>query len=86
MKKREKCITVALPNRARYYIFNGVIYSVESRFQKQSEATVRTRFKRILENNFSAHLTDSGDNDKIRAEYVLDTVGEEDHADQNKTK
>ena len=42
--------------------------------------------KRFLENNFPAHLTNDGDNDKIKAEYVLDTVGEEDHADQNETK
>ena len=42
--------------------------------------------KRILENHFPAHLTDDEDNDKIKAEYVLDTVGEEDHADQNETK
>ena len=45
-----------------------------------------SNLKRFLENNFPAHLTNNGDNDKIKAEYVLDTVGEEDHADQNKKK
>ena len=40
------------------------------------------KFAKIIKNS-SAHLTEEIENDKIKAEYVLDTAGEENYADQN---
>ena len=37
----------------------------------------------MIENISPAHLTEENEDDKIKAEYVLDTAGEEDYADQN---
>ena len=42
-------------------------------------------YARIIEMS-AAHLQDSLDSDKIQAEYVLKSAGEEEYADQNQTE
>ena len=56
---------------------------MQSRFGKDSEHNIQSRFGRMIENISPAHLTEKNEDDKIKAEYVLDTAGEEDYADQN---
>ena len=43
------------------------------------------KFARIIEKS-AAHLQVEDDSDKIEAEYVLDSAGEEEYADQNQTE
>ena len=43
------------------------------------------KFARIIEKS-AAHLQVTPDSDKIEAEYVLDSAGEEEYADQNQTE
>ena len=72
----------------REYKFNDVTYIVEPRFQSFKEETItlpQEKFARIIEKS-AAHLQDATDRDTIKAEYVLDSAGEEDHADQNQTE
>lgn len=53
---------------------NGIKYELKGE---------QSRFGRMIENISPAHLTEENEDDKIKAEYVLDTAGEEDYADQN---
>ena len=72
----------------REYNFNNVTYIVEPRFQSLKDETFsmpQEKFVRIIEKS-AAHLQVSPDSDKIEAEYVLDSAGEEEYADQNQTE
>ena len=72
----------------REYNFNNVTYIVEPRFQslKDEKFTLpQEKFARIIEKS-AAHLQVAPDSDKIEAEYVLDSAGEEEYADQNQTE
>ena len=72
----------------REYNFNNVTYIVEPRFQSLKDEKVtmpQEKFARIIEKS-AAHLQDSLDSDKIEAEYVLKSAGEEEYADQNQTE
>ena len=66
-----------------FYYFNGVFYQVNSKFQEKGNKDLKTKFRRVIENISPAHLTIEDKGDKIKAEYVLDTVGKEKNADQN---
>ena len=72
----------------REYKFNNVTYIVEPRFQSLKDEKVtmpQEKFARIIEKS-AAHLQVAPDSDKIQAEYVLDSAGEEEYADQNQTE
>ena len=72
----------------REYNFNNVTYIVEPRFQSLKDEKVtmpQEKFARIIEKS-AAHLQVSPDSDKIQAEYVLKSAGEEEYADQNQTE
>ena len=72
----------------REYNFNNVTYIVEPRFQSLKDEKVtmpQEKFARIIEKS-AAHLQVAPDSDKIEAEYVLDSAGEEEYADQNQTE
>ena len=72
----------------RKYNFNNVTYIVEPRFQSVDSKDAKMpqeKFARIIEKS-AAHLQDSLDSDKIQAEYVLKSAGEEEYADQNQTE
>ncbi len=72
----------------REYNFNNVTYIVEPRFQSLKDEKVtmpQEKFARIIEKS-AAHLQVTPDSDKIQAEYVLDSAGEEEYADQNQTE
>lgn len=72
----------------REYNVNNVTYIVEPRFQsfKGEKVTMpQEKFARIIEKS-AAHLQDAPDSDKIEAEYVLYSAGEEEYADQNQTE
>ncbi len=72
----------------REYKFNNVTYIVEPRFQSLEDEKVtmpQEKFARIIEKS-AAHLQVAPDSDKIQAEYVLDSAGEEEYADQNQTE
>ncbi len=72
----------------REYNFNNVTYIVEPRFQSINDEKVtmpQEKFARIIEKS-AAHLQVTPDSDKIVAEYVLDSAGEEEYADQNQTE
>ena len=72
----------------REYNFNNVTYIVEPRFQSLKDETFsmpQEKFARIIENS-AAHLQVAPDSDKIQAEYVLKSAGEEEYADQNQTE
>ena len=68
----------------REYNFNNVTYIVEPRFQSLKDEKVtmpQEKFARIIEKS-AAHLQVAPDSDKIQAEYVLKSAGEEEYADQ----
>ena len=72
----------------REYNFNNVTYIVEPRFQSLEDEKFtmpQEKFARIIEKS-AAHLQLSPDSDKIQAEYVLKSAGEEEYADQNQTE
>lgn len=72
----------------REYNFNNVTYIVEPRFQSLKDEKVtmpQEKFARIIEKS-AAHLQVAPDSDKIQAEYVLESAGEEEYADQNQTE
>ena len=72
----------------REYNFNNVTYIVEPRFQSVDSDGAKMpqeKFGRIIEKS-AAHLQLSPDRDKIQAEYVLESAGEEEYADQNQTE
>ena len=72
----------------REYNFNNVTYIVEPRFQSLKDEKVtmpQEKFARIIEKS-AAHLQVAPDSDKIQAEYVLKSAGEEEYADQNQTE
>ena len=72
----------------REYNFNNVTYIVEPRFQSLKDEKVtmpQEKFARIIEKS-AAHLQVPADSDKIQAEYVLKSAGEEEYADQNQTE
>ena len=72
----------------REYNFNNVTYIVEPRFQSVDSADAKMpqeKFGRIIEKS-AAHLQVASDSDKIQAEYVLKSAGEEEYADQNQTE
>ncbi len=75
-----------ISSEPQHYFVNGVKYVVHSRFQDtgESNATLKSRFCRILENISPAHLTEEDINDTMTAEYVSGTDGEEEYADQHK--
>ena len=69
----------------REYRVNKVTYIVEAKCKPLRGGNIvmpQEKFAKIMKNS-SAHLTEEIENDKIKAEYVLDTAGEEDYADQN---
>ena len=68
----------------REYNFNNVTYIVEPRFQSidsEDAKMLQEKFSRIIEKS-AAHLQVPLDSDKIQAEYVLKSAGEEEYADQ----
>ena len=68
----------------REYNFNNVTYIVELRFQSidsEDAKMPQEKFGRIIEKS-AAHLQVAPDRDKIQAEYVLESAGEEEYADQ----
>ena len=72
----------------REYKFNNVTYIVEPRFQSvdsEDAKMLQEKFSRIIEKS-AAHLQVPLDSDKIQAEYVLKSAGEEEYADQNQTE
>ena len=72
----------------REYNFNNVTYIVEPRYQsvEYEDAKIpQEKFARIIEKS-AAHLQVPTDSDKIQAEYVLKSAGEEEYADQNQTE
>ena len=72
----------------REYNFNNVTYIVEPRFQSADSDDVKMpqeKFGRIIEKS-AAHLQVAPERDKIQAEYVLESAGEEEYADQNQTE
>ena len=72
----------------REYNFNNVTYIVEPRFQSVDSDDAKMpqeKFGRIIEKS-AAHLQVVPDRDKIQAEYVLKSAGEEEYADQNQTE
>lgn len=72
----------------REYNFNNVTYIVEPRFQSvdsKDSKMPQEKFARIIEKTV-AHLQVATDSDKIQAEYVLKSAGEEEYADQNQTE
>lgn len=72
----------------REYNFNNVTYIVEPRFQSVDSENAKMpqeKFGRIIEKS-AAHLQVAPDSDKIQAEYVLKSAGEEEYADQNQTE
>ena len=72
----------------REYNFNNVTYIVEPRFQSLKDEKVtmpQEKFARIIEKS-ATHLQVAPDSDKIQAEYVLESAGEEEYADQNQTE
>ena len=74
---------ILIPESNMVYNLNGVFYLVKSKFHEGNEHNIQSRFGRLIENISPAHLTGESEDDKIKAEYVLDTAGEEDYADQN---
>lgn len=61
---------------------------VEPRFQSIDSKDAKMpqeKFSRIIEKS-AAHLQVAPDSDKIQAEYVLKSAGEEEYADQNQTE
>ena len=72
----------------REYNFNNVTYIVEPRFQSvdsEDAKMLQEKFSRIIEKS-AAHLQVPLDSDKIQAEYVLKSAGEEEYADKNQTE
>ena len=72
----------------REYNFNNVTYIVEPRFQSVDSEDAKMpqeKFGRIIEKS-AAHLQVALERDKIQAEYVLESAGEEEYADQNQTE
>ena len=72
----------------REYRANKVTYIVEAKCRSLGEENIvmpQEKFAKLIENS-SAHLTEEIESDKIKAEYVLDTAGKEDYADQNETE
>jgi hypothetical protein len=72
----------------REYNFNNVTYIVEPRFQSidsEDAKMPQEKFGRIIEKS-AAHLHIAPNRDKIQAEYVLESAGEEEYADQNQTE
>ena len=69
MRKNEKknVTTIEIPEGNRVYNFNGVFYLVQSRFGKDSEHNIQSRFGRMIENISPAHLTEENDDYKINA-------------------
>ena len=84
--KKQNARRILIPESNMVYDINGVVYLVQSKFHEGNGHSMKSRFGRIIENNFPAHLTPDNNDDKIKAEYVLDTAGKEDYADQNQTK
>ena len=69
----------------REYRVNKVTYIVEAKCRPLRDGNIvmpQEKFAKLIKNS-SAHLTEAAENDKIEAEYVLDTAGKEDYADQN---
>ena len=72
----------------REYNFNNVTYIFEPRFQSVDSEDAKMpqeKFGRIIEKS-AAHLQVALERDKIQAEYVLESAGEEEYADQNQTE
>ena len=72
----------------REYRANKVTYIVEAKCKQLRGGNIvmpQEKFAKLIKNH-SAHLTWVMNDDTIKAEYVLDTAGEEDYADQNETE
>ena len=86
-KKKKNSWVMGMANESTYQV-NGVTYIVEPRFQSLGDEKYtmpQEKFARIIEKS-AAHLQDAPDSDKIEAEYVLKSAGEEEYADQNQTE
>ena len=74
-------IFVGLGGSKREYVINGVMYFVESNFQKanfKKDTSVRDRFERLTVNE-PIPLQVAEIPDTIAEEYVCSTVGKEDN-------
>ena len=72
----------------REYHVNKITYIVEARCRPvcvDGNMMPQEKFAKLIKNS-SAHLTEAEESDKIEAEYVLDSAGKEDYADQNQTE
>ena len=79
-KARELRFIVGLGADEHEYSVNGVRYVVSSRFQKPFEKPKNPMMSEIVNHYLSgdfADLTADEHNDKMMAEYVCSTVGEE---------
>ena len=86
-KKKKNSWMMSMANESTYQV-NGVTYIVEPRFQSVDSNDAKMpqeKFARIIEKS-AAHLQVAPDSDKIEAEYVLKSAGEEEYADQNQTE
>lgn len=71
----------------REYHVNKITY-IEARCRPvRADGNMRPqeKFAKLIKNS-SAHLTEAEESDKIEAEYVLESAGKEDYADQNQTE
>ena len=72
----------------REYHVNKITYIVEARcrpIRADGNMMPQEKFAKLIKNS-SAHLTEAEESDKIEAEYVLESAGKEDYADQNQTE
>ena len=72
----------------REYRVNKITYIVEARcrpVRADGNILPQEKFAKLIKNS-SAHLTEAEESDKIEAEYVLESAGKEDYADQNQTE
>ena len=72
----------------REYHVNKITYIVEARcnpVHADGNMMPQEKFAKLIKNS-SAHLTEEDESDKIDEEYVLDSAGKEDYADQNQTE
>ena len=72
----------------RKYHVNKITYIVDARcnpVHADGNMMPQEKFAKLIKNS-SAHLTEAEESDKIEAEYVLESAGKEDYADQNQTE
>lgn len=72
----------------REYHVNKITYIVEARcrpVRADGNMMPQEKFAKLIKIS-SAHLTEEDKSGKMEAEYVLESAGKEDYADQNQTE